>query len=77
MDPTIENLITVISARDWITGEVTAESALTDLGFDHLDEIELMLECEEEFQADFKDDDMLNVLTVSEFHQAILASFVA
>lgn len=77
MEPTIQNLISLISAREWVTEEVTADSALTDLGFDHLDEIELILECEDEFNTDIPDMPMNEALTVAQFHQAILASFVA
>lgn len=77
MSPTLENFIALIAAREWVTGPVTADSAFADLGFDGLDEIELMLESEEEFGISLADDDMVNALTVREFHQAILASFVA
>lgn len=77
MELTLENFISLIAAREWVTGPVTADSAFSDLGFDHLDEIELILECEEEFNASLADEHMLNAPTVAAFHQAILASFVA
>ena len=76
MEPTLENFIGLIAAREWVTAPVTPESTLAGLGFDYLDLVELVLECEEEFRISIPDDDKI-IQTVAEFHQSILAAFIA
>ncbi len=52
--------------------KVMEESTLVDLGADSLDQVELVMQCEEEFDIEIPDDDLEKIANVGEMISYIL-----
>ncbi|MEO5914832.1 MAG: acyl carrier protein [Luteolibacter sp.] len=74
MDPTLENLVALICEHGVLgADEVLPESTFTSLGFDSLDHVDLILDCEEQFGIEFTDEESASALTVHDLYQLILS----
>lgn len=63
----LEKLKFIVDDRLGIYYDVTDEASFNDdLGFDSLDNVEFIMECEKVFEITISDDDIQNVKTVSD-----------
>lgn len=76
MDPTLENLISLICACGWLDPEdVSQDNTFADLHFDSLDHVALLHRVEDHFQIRLTDEEACAATSVSILYQLILSKF--
>jgi acyl carrier protein len=76
MDPSLENLITLIA--DVLVcdpSDITQHQSFADLGIDSLDHIQLIGEIEEHFEIEITDEEALAATSVDGLYHIILSKF--
>lgn len=77
MDYDLENLISLIAEEGMIPrDEVTPEKTFAELGFDSLDHIQLIGECEHHFGVEIPEQIANAALTVAALHAAVTQAFL-
>jgi acyl carrier protein len=69
-------LQTILNATAGIDREsITPESTLNELGIDSLDEVEIVMACEDEFGIDITDEQVRKIRTVGDIGRCIARQF--
>ena len=72
MDTTLINLLSIIADQvSAETEEILPSHTFAELGYDSLDHIDLLMECEDQFNVEFSDEEASKLLTVQDLYQAI------
>lgn len=75
MDYDLVNLISLIAEEGVLNpADITPDKTFAELGFDSLDHMQLIGECEHLFEIEISEQDANAALTVAALHQAILAA---
>lgn len=61
----------VVDKLECEASEVTEETRLSDLGADSLDEIEILMEVEKQFNISIKDEEALKVITFTDAFELV------
>lgn len=76
-DPTLTNLLSIIADQvSAETEEITPSNTFAELGFDSLDHMDLLMECEDQFNVEFSDEEAAKLLTVQDLYNAITRAHI-